>query len=72
MQNSRPQRMLWLGLGLVGRTQLVLTPAFAVELSASARGRPVHDHFTLGPARPVFEVPVIAGDLLVGLAYSWP
>ena len=72
VQNSRSQRMLWLGFGLLGRAQVELTPHLAIELSAGARALPVHDHFVVNPAPPIFEVPVIAGDLLVGLAYSWP
>ena len=69
--SAQPQTMLWFGLGLVGRARVALTSRFALELGASGRVLPVHDHFILKPARPLFEVPIITGDLLVGLAYSW-
>jgi len=69
--SAQAQTMLWLGLGLVGRARVALTSRLALELGASGRVLPSHDHFILKPAQSLFEVPIIAGDLLVGLAYSW-
>jgi hypothetical protein len=69
VNQARDQFMPWLGVGPTGRAHLPLSRAVGIELDAGALGLAVRDHFILNPSVPIYQVPVIAWDILIGLRW---
>lgn len=67
--HGRDQTMGWFGAGLGAIGGLRLGPRWTLELGAGARGLVVHDEFVFSPSVSIHQVPVIAWNLGLALAY---
>ncbi|RYZ07256.1 MAG: hypothetical protein EOO73_12890 [Myxococcales bacterium] len=69
-RNERSQTMPWLSAGAGAIGQLGLSRRLRLDLSGSARGVVVRDHFVFAPTTQVHQPPVITWYFRAGLAYQ--
>ncbi len=72
VDSPRAETRPWFVLGMLGRTQWLLTPGFFVEAQGSVGAPLVRDRFYLEPNATVHHVPVVTWGGAIGMGAIFP